>query len=63
MSQRDLMRKIWEAQNHDVDSTVREYARKEGLGQIVRKSNIHSISALSYAQRLFNDGLKKGWLK
>lgn len=63
MNQRDLMRKIWKAKGQNPEAAAYEFAQKEELGEVERKSNLHSISPLSYAKRLVRDGLNKGWLK
>ena len=62
LSQRDVMRRIWAEFGPDEDRVVREYAAAERRGDAQRKSNSYGLGEESYARRLLNDGLKKGWL-
>lgn len=61
-SQRDMMRKFYQAHNGQKDAVVAAYAEAERLGRVARKSNDYSIDAESYATALWRDGIKKGWL-
>jgi len=41
---------------------VKEYAEAEKNGIVSRKSNARNITPEDYAERLFLDGIAKGWL-
>ncbi len=41
---------------------IKEYAKSEELGIVVRKSNINGVSPKEYARALFEDGVAKGWM-
>ena len=61
--QRDAMRELFYHFGDNKEKLVRGYAWLEGHGSVERKSNSHSFDALHYAEALYNDGVKKGWLK
>lgn len=44
------------------DKTVKAYAEGEKNGEVERKSNVNNLSPETYAEQLYNDGIKKGWL-
>ncbi len=61
--QRDAMRELFHHFGDDKEKLVRGYAWLEEQESVERKSNSHSLDALYYAEALYNDGEKKGWLK
>jgi hypothetical protein len=61
--QRDAMRELFHHFGDNKEKLVRGYAWLEGHGSVERKSNSHSFDAVHYAEALYNDGEKKGWLK
>jgi hypothetical protein len=61
--QRDAMRELFHHFGDNKDKLVRGYTWLEGQRSVERKSNSHSLNALYYAEALYNDGKKKGWLK
>ena len=61
--QRDAMRELFHHFGDNKEKLLRGYTWLEGQGSVERKSNSHSLNALYYAERLYNDGKKKGWLK
>jgi hypothetical protein len=62
-SQRDIMRELHRKHGGREDQVVRAYAEAERHGLAPRASNVHGLDAKSYARALFNDGVKKGWLR
>ncbi len=63
MSQRDTMRELYKKNNGNRDSCIRDYAKLEEEGKVKRKINTHGLTPEQYAKALYNDGLRKGWLK
>jgi len=63
MKQRDKLRELAVRHGSDRDSVVKAYAAAERSGEVQRKSNSHKITSLQYANALYNDALKKGWLQ
>ena len=61
--QRDAMRELFHHFGDNKEKLLRGYTWLEGQGSVERKSNSHSLNALYYAEALYNDGKKKGWLK
>ncbi len=61
--QRDAMRELFHHFGDNKEKLLRGYTWLEGQGSVERKSNAHSLNALYYAEALYNDGKKKGWLK
>ena len=61
-SQRAKMRELYILFNGNREKCVSAYAEAERLGQVVRTSNEHGMSAEEYASRLFADGIFKKWL-
>ena len=61
-TQRDVMRNLYRrfGGNHAV--IVAAYAAAERRGDAPRVSNVHAIEPEEYAERLYQDGVKKGWL-
>jgi hypothetical protein len=61
--QRDAMRELFHHFGDNKEKLLRGYTWLEGQGSVERKSNSHNLNALYYAEALYNDGKKKGWLK
>ena len=61
-NQRELMRTLFEKFNQNREESIKAYAWMEANEYIIRARNSHLLSPEDYAQRLFNDGIKKGWL-
>jgi hypothetical protein len=55
---RELVRKLGEIS----DLVVRAYAEAERLGRVKRSSNRHNLTPEEYAQALWRDGQRKGWI-
>jgi hypothetical protein len=62
MTQRDKMREFYATYRRDKEKACAAYVRAEQAGEVERKSNERRISAEDYASRLWNDGIRKGWL-
>jgi hypothetical protein len=60
--QRDAMREAFNKYSGEKEKTIKAYAWLEEKGYAPRKNNSHNFSARYYAEALFNDGIKKGWL-
>lgn len=61
-TQREYMAKLVERYGMDKERVVREYAGTEEMGYIERKSNTHGWTAKQYAQALWRDGIRRGWI-
>ncbi len=61
--QRDAMRELYHHFGDDKAKLVRGYAWLEEQRRVERRSNAHSLDAGHYAEALYADGKKKGWLK
>lgn len=57
------MRNLYLRLSGDRGSVVQAYAAAERRGDVERRSNKHRIGADDYANRLFDDGIRKGWLR
>jgi len=44
------------------ERVVAAYAEAEIAGEVDRKNNARDISQISYAERLFADGIRKRWI-
>jgi hypothetical protein len=62
MKQRDKMRGLFRRFSGKEESVVAEYAAAEEAGEVVRKKNLRGLSSRDYAERLFLDGVAKGWI-
>ena len=62
MNQRDKMRELFNRYGNRKDILIREYAKAERRGEVVRKNNKNVMSAEVYAYWLLADAKKKGWL-
>jgi hypothetical protein len=60
--QRDAMREAFNKYNGEKEKIINAYAWLEEKGYAPRKNNSYNFSALYYAEALYNDGIKKGWL-
>ncbi len=63
MTQRDLMRSLHQRYEGEKASIIKDYARAETKGIVDRKSNKFNLTAETYAQALYKDGIRKGWIK
>lgn len=61
--QRDAMREVFNKYSGNKEKTIKAYAWMDEKGYAPRKNNTHNFSSLYYAEALYNDGIKKGWLK
>jgi hypothetical protein len=61
--QRDAMREVFRKYNGDRDKAIMAYAWLEENSYAPRKNNTHNFGSMYYAEALYNDGVKKGWLK
>ncbi len=62
MKQRDMMRQLYSSLHRKKEAVVAAYARAETEGKVVRKQNTRQISSRDFAERLFADGVRKGWI-
>jgi hypothetical protein len=60
--QRDAMRDVFSKYNGKKTKVIKAYAWLEEKGYAPRKNNAHNFSSTYYAEALYNDGIKKGWL-
>ena len=63
MSQRTLMTELVAKLGCDKDKVCAAYAKAENLGQVPRDSNQNNLSAQQYAEELYADGIRKGWIQ
>ncbi len=61
--QRGAMREVFGKYNGDKNKAIRAYAWLEENSYAPRKNNTHNFGSMYYAEALYNDGVKKGWLK
>ena len=54
---------VFSKYNGDKEKVIKAYAWMEEKGYAPRSSNIHNFSSMYYAEALYSDGIKKGWLK
>lgn len=62
-TQRDVMRNLHGRFGGDHDRIVAAYAAAERSGAVQRASNVRGMEPEEYAERLYQDGLKKRWLR
>jgi hypothetical protein len=62
MTQRDKMRDLYKQYNGNKQMVCRAYAAAERAGLVKRVRNSQNMSAEDYADPLWKDGIKKGWL-
>jgi hypothetical protein len=60
--QRDKMRELYGQCKGDKGKACAVYVDAEKAGEVKRKSNKRAMSAGDYASRLWDDGIRKGWL-
>lgn len=60
--QRDYMRGLVAKLGRNKDAVCAAYATAELDGSVVRSRIDHSISSAAYAEALWRDGDRKGWL-
>ena len=61
-TQRDKMRELFRLHGGNRTRVVQAYAAAEQRGEVQRASDVHNLTADDYAARLFEDGIKKGWI-
>ncbi len=61
-SQRDYMRRLVKHLGRNKQSVCRAYAQGEIKGEVGRDNNASGLSAEQYAEALWADGERKGWL-
>ena len=59
----DYMRELVSKIGANKDAVCAKYAKAEDDGIVSRVKNKHRLTSIQYAERLFNDGLRKGWFK
>jgi len=63
MNQRTYMRQLYKQYGNNESVLVTEYAKAEKNNIVPRKKNTYKISAEQYAKALYQDGIRKGWIK
>lgn len=63
MKQRDKMRELYATYSGRKDACIADYAEAERKGEVVRKRDSHGRSAEAYAAALFEDGVRKLWIR
>ncbi len=63
MKQRDYMKSLFKKYKGNEATIIKEYANGERSKIVRRKSNKYNLSAESYAQALYNDGIRRGWIE
>ncbi|AWN37664.1 hypothetical protein [Methylobacterium radiodurans] len=61
-AQRDVMRLLYKEHGGDKAALVAAYAKAEAEGRVARISNEHELHATTYAEALYADGVRKGWI-
>jgi hypothetical protein len=62
MTQRDKMRELYHQHSGNKEATIEAYAKAEEAGEVDRRRNTSGFGTEQYAQALWIDGEKKGWL-
>ena len=62
-TQRDVMRRIYYEYDGEKTAVVQAYAQAERNGEVLRKRNEHGLTPEEYAEWLFRDGERKGWIQ
>ena len=62
-TQRDVMRELDRRFGGDHDKVVAAYAAAERRGDVKRASNLLGMAPEDYAERLYRDGVTKGWIR
>ena len=63
MRQRNFMRELYKKHNGNKDMIIKEYAEGERQGVVIREQNQHQLTVEAYAQALYKDGIRKGWIR
>jgi len=63
VTQRDVMRELHRRFDGDHDKVVAAYAAAERRGEVTRASNVRGMEPEEYAERLYQDGVAKGWIR
>jgi hypothetical protein len=61
-TQRDVMRELNRRYGGDPGQVVAAYAAAERRGDVKRDSNVRGMTPEEYAERLYHDGVSKGWM-
>lgn len=61
-AQRDVMRLLYKEHGGDKTAVVAAYAKAEAESRVARDSNEHKLDATAYAETLYADGVRKGWI-
>ena len=61
-TQRDVMRNLHRRFDGDHDKVVAAYAAAERRGEVTRASNVLDMEPEECARRLYQDGVKRGWM-
>jgi hypothetical protein len=62
MTQRELMRRLVAKLGKNADAVCRTYAAAEKAGQIERRRDKYGLSPEQYAQALWRDAQRRGWI-
>lgn len=62
-TQRDVMRDLRRRFDGDRDKVVAAYAAAERRGDVKRASNVLGMEPEEYADRLYRDGVTRGWIR
>ena len=62
MKQRNKMRELFQMYEGDEARVTQAYAEAEQRGEVSRKSDLRNRTTPDYAARLFEDGVRKGWI-
>ena len=62
MKQRDKMRELFLKYGNQESKLVREYAKAERQGEVIRARNAFKLTAEAYAFALLRDARKRGWI-
>ena len=63
MKQRAKMCQLYSRCPGDIERIIKEYARAEERGEVVRMRNTRGWDALRYARALYHDGIRRSWLQ
>ncbi len=63
MKQRAKMCQLYSRFQDDTERIINEYAHAEERGEVVRQRNARGWDAQRYARALYNDGIRRSWLK
>ena len=57
------MRRLYYEYDGEKTAVVQAYAQAERNGEVLRKRNEYGLTPEQYAERLYNDGEKNGWIR